>query len=167
MATEPGGRVQPVNRVQGAALVLVAAMIGPAATQGAHEPGATASLGARVRPGVSHATARGQGVGAHHPGRNRYASGTPTQPAEPSRERGEASWGYLTGHVVTRYPRGTAIRVCGPLGCWPSATTWGASWGYGPARRTGRIVDLDRSVFAAICGNPRQGVCQVVLEVGP
>lgn len=85
-------------------------------------------------------------------------------PVVPHRLAGEASWGDFGGHVVTRLARGTRIRVCGALGCWPSVTTWGRSWGYGPAKRTGRIVDLDRSVFAAICGDPRRGVCQVVLR---
>ena len=77
--------------------------------------------------------------------------------------RGEASWGYgFYGHVVTRYPRGTIIRVCGKLGC----TGRVKSWGYGPAKRTGRIADLDINVFRNVCGDPiRLGVCQIRLEV--
>jgi hypothetical protein len=77
---------------------------------------------------------------------------------------GEASWGYgFHGNIVTRYPRGTPIRVCGPLAC----TEWVESWGYGPAKRTGRIVDLDVHVFEDICAPRRMGVCQVTLQVKP
>ena len=73
---------------------------------------------------------------------------------------GTASWGWFGGHVVTRLPHGTSIRVCGALGCWS-----GRSWGYGPAAWTHRIVDLDRSVFAAICGPPSRGLCTVRLVI--
>ena len=68
---------------------------------------------------------------------------------------------------MTRLARGTRIRLCGALGCWPSASAWGRSYGYGPAVWTGRLVDLDRSVFAAICGNPAAGLCDVVLRWVP
>jgi hypothetical protein len=71
---------------------------------------------------------------------------------------GIASWGDFGGHVVTRLPRGTSIFVAGPQGGWT-----GTSWGYGPAKSTGRIVDLDRQVFAAICGSPSKGLCRVTL----
>lgn len=75
---------------------------------------------------------------------------------------GEASWGYgFHGHVVTRYPRGTIIRVCGRLGC----TGRVRSWGYGPAKYTGRIADLDVGVFENVCGPRGMGVCQIRLEV--
>ena len=69
---------------------------------------------------------------------------------------GIASWGDGWVGVVTRLPRGTAIRVCGPLACWS-----GRSTGYGPAASTGRIADLSRAVFAAICGDPSLGLCMV------
>jgi hypothetical protein len=76
--------------------------------------------------------------------------------------RGEASWGYgFKGNVVTRYPRGTHIRVCGKLGC----TGVVHSWGYGPAKYTGRIADLDVNVFEDVCGPRSIGVCQIRLEV--
>lgn len=76
--------------------------------------------------------------------------------------RGEASWGYgFKGHIVTRYKRGTIIRVCGPLGCTPKVR----SWGYGPAKYTGRIADLDVNVFEDVCGPRSIGVCQIRLEV--
>lgn len=74
--------------------------------------------------------------------------------------RGTASWGYGWSGVVTRFPRGTRIRVCGALGCWS-----GRSVGYGPQASTGRIADLSRAVFARICGDPGIGLCPVLLEV--
>lgn len=73
---------------------------------------------------------------------------------------GIASWGDFGGHVVTRLPRGTRIEVVGPHGTWR-----GVSWGYGPAKWTERIVDLDRSVFNDLCGNPViLGLCKVTLR---
>ncbi len=76
--------------------------------------------------------------------------------------RGEASWGYgFKGHVVTRYPRGTIIRVCGPIGCTGKVK----SWGYGPAKYTGRIADLDVHVFEAVCGPRSAGICRITLTV--
>jgi len=75
--------------------------------------------------------------------------------------RGTASWGPFAGHVVTRLPRGTRIEIVGPHGTWQ-----GFSWGYGPARRTGRIVDLDYTVFKSLCGSPEiLGLCTVTLVV--
>ena len=71
---------------------------------------------------------------------------------------GVASWGYFDGQVVTRYPAGTPIMVCSDSACWS-----GYSAGYGPAWSTGRIVDLDRSVFELLCGDPGQGLCDVAL----
>ena len=75
---------------------------------------------------------------------------------------GEASWGYgFHGHVVTRYARGTVIRVCGRIGCTGKVL----SWGYGPAKRTGRIADLDVRIFENVCGPRSMGVCTIKLEV--
>jgi hypothetical protein len=73
--------------------------------------------------------------------------------------RGTASWGNGWTGVVTRLPRGTVIRVCGPLGCWS-----GRSVGYGPAVRTHRVADLSRSVFSRICGDPSAGLCRVSID---
>jgi hypothetical protein len=74
--------------------------------------------------------------------------------------RGWATWGPFSGHVVTRLPRGTRIRVCGAGGCWT-----GRSWGYGP-KRLDRVADLDLTLFPAICGLPlTAGTCRVKLEV--
>lgn len=88
---------------------------------------------------------------------------TPIPIERPSKVlRGEASWGYgFKGNVVTRYPRGTHIRVCGPLGC----TGVVHSWGYGPAKYTGRIADIDVNVFENVCGPRSIGICNIRLEV--
>lgn len=92
----------------------------------------------------------------------RTASPRPTATRGPSVTlRGEASWGPFSGHVVTRYPRGTIVRVCGKLGC----TGRVRSWGYGPAKYTGRIADLDVHVFERVCGPRWRGVCQITLQV--
>jgi hypothetical protein len=86
---------------------------------------------------------------------------SPRPATAPRVVRGIASWGRFGGHVVTRLPRGTRIRVCGAIGCWS-----GRSWGYGPARWTGRLVDLDAAVFRAICGPLSAGLCRVSLVAG-
>lgn len=88
--------------------------------------------------------------------------GTASPPnSEPSASwRGTASWGDFGGHVVTRLPRGTRIEVVGPHGTWH-----GRSWGYGPAKWTGRIVDLDVRVFEDICGPRSLGLCKVTLSI--
>lgn len=97
------------------------------------------------------------------PSPSRTLSPAATPSSRPSQSlRGTASWGYFGGHVVTRLPRGTHIEVVGPLGTWR-----GVSWGYGPAAWTGRIVDLDYSVFKQLCGDPvRLGLCTVTLIHG-
>ena len=82
----------------------------------------------------------------------------PARATVPVSVSGIASWGDGWTGVVTRFPRGTPIRVCGPLGCWS-----GRSVGYGPAVWTGRIADLSRAVFSEICGDPAMGLCRVVL----
>lgn len=72
---------------------------------------------------------------------------------------GIGSWGNFGGHVVTRLPRGTSIFVAGPEGGWT-----GSSWGFGPAESTGRIVDMDVTVFEIVCGSWRIGLCEVELS---
>jgi hypothetical protein len=65
--------------------------------------------------------------------------------------------------VVTRWPVGTPIRVCGTDSgrCWQ-----GYSFGYGPAPSVfpERIADLDVNVFARLCGDPGRGICYVTVE---
>lgn len=89
-------------------------------------------------------------------------SPTPAPTAQPPSIiiSGTASWGDFDGHVVTRYPRGTPIKVCGQRGCWT-----GLSWGYGPQASTGRIVDLDVHIFENICAPRGIGLCTVTLRL--
>ncbi len=92
------------------------------------------------------------------------ASSRPSPTARPTSRPshslvGTASWGDFGGHVVTRLPRGTRIVVVGPHGTWR-----GRSWGYGPAKWTHRIVDLDVHVFEDICGPRSLGLCKVSLS---
>ena len=72
---------------------------------------------------------------------------------------GTASWGYGWSGAVTRLRRGTPICVTGPLGRW-----CGRSVGYGPAKWTGRIVDLSASLFRELCGPLSRGLCTVRLS---
>jgi hypothetical protein len=77
----------------------------------------------------------------------------------PSSATGRATWGHFGGRVITRLPKGTQIRVCGPHGCWT-----GVSSGYGPAPADGGLVDLDAAIFERICGPLRTGVATIVLS---
>jgi hypothetical protein len=76
--------------------------------------------------------------------------------------RGIASWVRASlgpRYLAARMPKGTALRVCGPIGC-----TSGTVNDYGPRKSVfpGRIVDLSRARFAAVCGDPeRLGTCPV------
>ncbi len=54
---------------------------------------------------------------------------------------------YDNGTTAMRLPRGTVIRVCGAGGCLERVVT-----DYGPAAIKGRIIDLYRPDFFAICG---------------
>jgi hypothetical protein len=60
--------------------------------------------------------------------------------------RGYATF-YDNGTTAMRLPRGTVIRVCGAGGCLERVVT-----DYGPAPVKGRIIDLDRPDFFAVCG---------------
>jgi hypothetical protein len=61
--------------------------------------------------------------------------------------RGAASF-YDNGTTAMRdVPRGTTIVICGNGGCIERVVN-----DYGPAKRTGRIIDMDRPDFFAICG---------------
>jgi hypothetical protein len=53
---------------------------------------------------------------------------------------------YDNGTTAMRLPRGTIIRVCGAGGCLQRTVT-----DYGPVS-TGRVIDLYRPDFFAICG---------------
>ncbi|HEY3544862.1 MAG TPA: hypothetical protein VGK17_02080 [Propionicimonas sp.] len=84
---------------------------------------------------------------------------------------GRASWVRASlgpRYMAARMPRGTRLRVCGPLACFVGVVT-----DYGPSKRLhpDRIVDLSRARFAKVCGDPeRLGTCAVrvwVVDVVP
>ena len=128
-------------------------------------PAVPTAVPSRSAPAPSPRATAGASTPAPRPGASVGALVSKTSvagstPAPVAILRGTASWGDGWTGVVTRLPRGTRIRVCGPLGCWS-----GRSVGYGPAVRTGRIADLSRAVFASVCGDPSIGLCRVSLEV--
>jgi hypothetical protein len=59
---------------------------------------------------------------------------------------GYASW-YTYGTTAMRIPRGTVIVICGAAGCLERVVN-----DYGPAASTGRIIDMYKPDFFAICG---------------
>lgn len=60
---------------------------------------------------------------------------------------GSASF-YDNGTTAMRdVPRGTVIVICGAAGCIERVVS-----DYGPARSTGRLIDMDRPDFFRICG---------------
>lgn len=60
--------------------------------------------------------------------------------------RGEASF-YDNGTTAMRLPRGTVVVICGAGGCIERTVN-----DYGPSKAGGRVVDLYRPDFFAICG---------------
>lgn len=74
--------------------------------------------------------------------------------------RGEASF-YDNGTTAMRIPRGTVIVICGDGGCIERTVT-----DYGPSKAGGRIIDMDRPDFFAICGcGWWSGTTQVTIRV--
>ena len=59
---------------------------------------------------------------------------------------GTASF-YSNGTTAMRLPRGTVIVICGARGCLERIVN-----DYGPVASTGRIIDMNRPDFFAICG---------------
>lgn len=59
---------------------------------------------------------------------------------------GTASF-YSNGTTAMRLPRGTVIVICGARGCLERVVN-----DYGPVASTGRIIDMNRPDFFAICG---------------
>jgi hypothetical protein len=82
------------------------------------------------------------------------------QPAR-SKLTGFASF-YDFGTTAMRdVPRGTTIVICGNGGCIQRVVS-----DYGPAKRTGRIIDMYRPDFFAICGCPSfSGTTTVTVRV--
>jgi hypothetical protein len=69
---------------------------------------------------------------------------------------------YDNGTTAMRLPRGTVIRICGPTGkCIDRVVN-----DYGPIAGTGRIIDLYRPDFFAICACPSwSGLVKVTVSV--
>lgn len=68
---------------------------------------------------------------------------------------------YDHGTTAMRLPRGTIIRVCGAGGCVERVVT-----DYGPSKRGGRLIDLYRPDFFAVCGCASwEGVTRVTVYV--
>ena len=172
--------MRPSRTVARAALIAALAVGALPGFVGSHEPTPTGSVDAALFEQVTLATspeqqgpglalldaaARSAGVlhagdavgeagavGAFAPGGRALPDvGAPRsdwtwQPARYSL-RGEASF-YDFGTTAMRdVPRGTTIVICGNGGCIQRVVN-----DYGPARRTGRIIDMYRPDFFAICG---------------
>jgi len=73
---------------------------------------------------------------------------------------GTASF-YTFGTTAMRIPRGTIVVICGKAGCVERIIN-----DYGPAASTGRIVDMYKPDFFAICGcGWWSGLTQVTIKV--
>jgi hypothetical protein len=73
---------------------------------------------------------------------------------------GTASF-YDNGTTAMRLPRGTVIVICGAAGCIERVVN-----DYGPAKYTGRIVDMYRPDFFRICGcGWWSGLTQVTISI--
>jgi hypothetical protein len=74
---------------------------------------------------------------------------------------GAASF-YSNGTTAMRdVPRGTTIVICGAGGCVERIVS-----DYGPAKWTGRIIDMDKPDFFAICGcGSWSGTTQVTIRI--
>lgn len=74
--------------------------------------------------------------------------------------RGFATF-YDNGTTAMRLPRGTVVVICGDGGCIERTIT-----DYGPAKKGGRLIDLDRPDFFQICGCPGwSGTTEVTIRV--
>jgi hypothetical protein len=73
---------------------------------------------------------------------------------------GTASF-YSNGTTAMRLPRGTVIVICGAAGCLERVVN-----DYGPAAYTGRVIDMYKPDFFAICGcGSYAGLTQVTIKV--
>jgi hypothetical protein len=73
---------------------------------------------------------------------------------------GTASF-YNNGTTAMRLPRGTVVVICGGAGCIERVIN-----DYGPAASTGRVIDMYKPDFFAICGCPSwSGLTQVTIRV--
>jgi hypothetical protein len=73
---------------------------------------------------------------------------------------GTASF-YTYGTTAMRLPRGTVVVICGAAGCLERVIN-----DYGPAASTGRVIDMYKPDFFAICGCAwYAGLTQVTIRV--
>ena len=73
---------------------------------------------------------------------------------------GEASF-YSNGTTAMRLPRGTTVVICGKADCIERVIN-----DYGPAASTGRVIDMYKPDFFAICGCAwYAGLTQVTVKV--
>jgi hypothetical protein len=73
---------------------------------------------------------------------------------------GTASF-YSNGTTAMRLPRGTVVVICGAAGCLERVIN-----DYGPAAYTGRVIDMYKPDFFAICGcGWWSGLTQVTIKV--
>jgi hypothetical protein len=68
---------------------------------------------------------------------------------------------YDNGTTAMRLPRGTVVVICGAAACIERVIT-----DYGPTEASGRLVDLYRPDFFAICGCPSwSGTTDVTVKI--
>ena len=73
---------------------------------------------------------------------------------------GTASF-YSNGTTAMRLPRGTVVVICGAAGCLERVIN-----DYGPLASGGRLIDMYKPDFFAICGCPSwSGLTQVTVKV--
>jgi hypothetical protein len=172
--------MRPSGTVARAALTAVLALGALPGLVGSHEPSQDRPVDAALFGQVNLATARDrQGFGLIVPdvaGRSAGAlsladqfaelDGSPPQPpdgrAQPKLKSVTAGWSWkpprssMTGYAsfysngttaMRDVPRGTTIVICGKGGCIETIVT-----DYGPAKSTGRIIDMYKPDFFRICG---------------
>jgi hypothetical protein len=173
--------MRPSGTVARAALTALLALGALPGLVGSHEPGQDRPIDAALFEQVNLAsTPNRQGVfefALERSGRsagvldtsNTFAEADGTEPANPPDKRAEprlrastSSWAwrdprysisgeasfYSAGYTAMRdVPRGTTIVVCGRGGCIETKVT-----DYGPAKSTGRVIDLYKADFFRICG---------------
>jgi len=183
--------MRPSRTVAGAALAVLALSVLPRLA-GSREPDRDRPIAAVAFGQVDLAPARdrqadrdpgldatGRSAGALRPGTALSESwggprvlGTPAEPgiaaAQPSWAwkpptsviEGEASF-YDNGTTAMRLPRGTVVVICGAGGCIQRTIN-----DYGPSAKGGRVIDLYRPDFFAICGCPSwSGTTQVTIRI--